>query len=611
MMPKDNAIGVILRAPGLFIIDYWWWFQKHGESSTLTQALVHFALLTSLVLLILPQSLLRTFYSHLLCFLFVGSAHALSYAYVREGSTNVGSLAYQAADAADHLVTEVVTDPSLLRQFLLLILHVVIALVVSCALQSPYKPMVPIIFCYSLPVMARMAHIPSESVKLIHDFSFAVMCVICLRFFVTNSTGHIYSAMTTLKGVYRPLVNTVTSFQALIDFLVSTISRIFAPSHFLVFWIISFCYRIVYQNEKATTRSSHEPNLYLVFLSAAANICSTPVSLIATTVTVSYASFCCLYLFKKFINTSGPRPILGPELPEAPGRPSHSGWEEGVTTLTLSILTGITEMKPEARMSVLTIILFVILSSLLQSMMELAEPIILSLSAYHGRNFFHHIKVLFICGFLFFFPLHLSLHLAQIFHNIDFWISVVLSTSILTSVQVLELVTVHCLLWYDATRSEPWNSLDEVVYYVRGITKVLEFFVAVSVVLVGLHEGPWSWTNAFILTIHCYFNVCQRLQQGLRSFLSRRRAVQKSANLPEATAEQLKEYHDVCAICFMEMVSPTASAVTPCSHYFHRVCLRRWLSFQDRCPLCATSVLGESTSTKNPSISPEQEEIGR
>ena len=87
-----------------------------------------------------------------------------------------------------------------------------------------------------------------------------------------------------------------------------------------------------------------------------------------------------------------------------------------------------------------------------------------------------------------------------------------------------------------------------------------------SVVVVGVYEGmtgPFSWTNTFILVVHCYFNVCQRLQQGLRSFLQRRRAVKKSSNLPNATSDQLLHHKDVCAICFMDMMSVSASVVTP------------------------------------------------
>jgi len=254
---------------------------------------------------------------------------------------------------------------------------------------------------------------------------------------------------------------------------------------------------------------------YVEVLSAAAGVCASPISLIGTAVAVAYMSFAVLSAIKAYLGTSQniPPPAQPPQAgldmnrPMFLGQQPHSGWEEGATTLLLAILTGVTDMKQQSRMAVLTIILFVVLSSLLQSMLEIAEPVILSLSAYHGRNVFHHVKVLLLCTFLFAFPLHVTYVLAQIF-PVDFWMAVVLSTSVLTSAQVLDLIVVHCLLWYDATREEPWAPLDEVVYYVRGITKIVEFFVATSVVVVGLYEGvtgQWSWTNAFILLVHCKY----------------------------------------------------------------------------------------------------------
>jgi len=385
------------------------------------------------------------------------------------------------------------------------------------------------------------------------------------------------------------------------DLTVSTLGKIFLPTHFLLFWIISFGVKlslILSSEEAAKDVVTGFKGWYILILSGAAAVCSSPISLFATSVTVTYVSSLLLSGVKVFLGTS-PHPLPGyhqmnnnRQEGQLHPRQTHTGWEEGATTLLLAFLTGITDMTDRSRMAVLTIILFVVLSSLLQSMLEIAEPVILSLSAYHGKNVFHHIRVLFLCGFLFLFPLHVTYVLSHIF-PVDFWLAVVLSTSLLTSAQVLDLLVVHCLLWYDATRNEPWDPLDEVVYYVRGVTKMIEFLVAFSVVVVGVYEaatGPWNWTNVFILLVHCYFNVYQRLQQGVRSFLQRRRAVNKSSNLPNATSEQLVLHRDVCAICFMDLVSVSTSVVTPCTHFFHRVCLRRWLSFQERCPICSGGI---------------------
>lgn len=167
---------------------------------------------------------------------------------------------------------------------------------------------------------------------------------------------------------------------------------------------------------------------------------------------------------------------------------------------------------------------------------------------------------------------------------------VVLSSCTLTSVQVFDLLVVHSLFLYDSVRFEPWENLDDIVYYTRAVTKVLEFFVAIFVVGMGLWEstsGKWNWVNASILLVHCYFNVWQRLQTGWRSFLLRREAAKKAKSLPAATQEQLAKLDDVCSICFGGM---TAACVTPCHHFFHRTCLRKWLYVQDKCPLCHSVV---------------------
>lgn len=124
----------------------------------------------------------------------------------------------------------------------------------------------------------------------------------------------------------------------------------------------------------------------------------------------------------------------------------------------------------------------------------------------------------------------------------------------------------------------------------RGIVKIIEFIIAVSVVAAGIYEASFnrfSWISILILIVHAYFNVIQRLNQGFRSFISRRKAANKSNQLPNATKEQLEELNDVCSICFVDLNNANTSIVTNCNHFFHRVCLRRWLSFgKDTCPMC-------------------------
>lgn len=625
----DTVTGVLLRTPGLFVIDYWYWFQRNksgAESSSFTTEMVaYFALANGFLLLLLPISLLRAFYSHFLCGALVLAAHLLSCCIVRIGTNDshpslipTPSLpVHPAAEAAEKMVGDVVADSAPVKLMSLLFLHVVIAMIVSCLLRRPTKPVLPILACYSLPVMARLADVPAHSIQILHNLCFVVIGLSLVRYFVCNSVVSLFSS---LKGTYNALVSSITSIQGLVELVISFVGKIFVPIHFLLFCVISFAIKL--QQISFSDTDHQSDTWFLTLLSVAAAVCDSPVSLLSVAVTVTYISHIFLTAVKLYLNSFGYRHHVfhsdndndpdqihphhiganNHRANQVQPRAMHTGWEEGVTTLLLAVLTGITELGQTARMAVLTIIFFVVISSLLQSMLEIAEPVILSLSAHHGKNLFHHLKVLLLCAFLFAFPLYITYVLTTVF-PVDFWLAVVLSTSLLTSAQVLDLVVVHCLLWFDATRAEPWDPLDEVVYHVRAFTKVVEFMVAFSVVVVGVYEGmigQWNWTNALILIVHCYFNVCQRFQSGLRSFIQRRRAVQKSCNLPAATLHQLHEYRDVCAICFMDMITVSTSVITPCSHFFHRVCLRRWLSFHDRCPLCAAPVISDALSKDLP-----------
>ena len=59
-------------------------------------------------------------------------------------------------------------------------------------------------------------------------------------------------------------------------------------------------------------------------------------------------------------------------------------------------------------------------------------------------------------------------------------------------------------------------------------------------------------------------------------------------SLEWATEEQLEQLNDVCCICYEELDS---AKVTKCNHYFHSVCLRKWLYVQDKCPMCHADIL--------------------
>lgn len=57
------------------------------------------------------------------------------------------------------------------------------------------------------------------------------------------------------------------------------------------------------------------------------------------------------------------------------------GMTEGITLLILSVQTGLIELQVIHRAFLLSIILFIVVASILQSMLEIADPIVLALGA--------------------------------------------------------------------------------------------------------------------------------------------------------------------------------------------------------------------------------------
>ncbi|GIY23468.1 RING finger protein 145 [Caerostris darwini] len=576
----EAAIGVIMRVPGLFLIDYWW---QQDDYKTLPHSMdlgeilnsvaTNLVLLHGFLLLLLPLRHVKALYTHFVSASIILSSHIVSSYYI---------------DMEINKLKKDIDDSYFLnKQIAMFVFHGCLGGLVSFLLKGPWIFSYPVFSVYVIPVIARMADLPADTLPFFQNFCDAITGFNVFLYI----TYQIPTIVDCAKLAYMDAL-TVTEVHGLGTFFILLWNKLFVPTHFALFWLIEFFIKLIgsmYQVEWLAWGDEW----YLILLTTISSICASPVTLVATSVSVSYLSFFILcstraYLqgFSAFFHDN----------------PMHSGWTEGLTLILLSIQTGLMEMKMPSRMAVMTIILFIVLSSLFQSMLEIAEPVVLALSASRSRSLLRHFRALSLCFALLIFPLYLTRVLSAVF-PIDFWMMVVLSSCMLTSVQVLDLLVVHSLFLYDSLRFEPWENLDEIVYYTRAVTKVMEFFVAIFVVGMGLWEstsGKWNLVNASILLIHCYFNVWQRLQNGWKSFLVRREAAKKAKSLPCATDEQLSQLDDVCSICFGSMKS---ACVTSCQHFFHRTCLRKWLYVQDKCPLChsvvSVQIIDDKKSTQD------------
>lgn len=52
----------------------------------------------------------------------------------------------------------------------------------------------------------------------------------------------------------------------------------------------------------------------------------------------------------------------------------------------------------------------------------------------------------------------------------------------------------------------------------------------------------------------------------------------------------------------------TSAKITRCRHYFHGVCLRKWLYVQDRCPLCHEIIMHQEPVPTEKVFEAEQNE---
>lgn len=251
----------------------------------------------------------------------------------------------------------------------------------------------------------------------------------------------------------------------------------------------------------------------------------------------------------------------------------------------LALQTGLTSLDREKRLVRLYRNFCLLFTAILHFVHNIVNPLLMSLSASHNPALHRHLRALAVCAFLIFFPVSLLVFLWSHF-TVSTWLLAVSVFSIEVIVKVLVSLAIYSLFLIDAYRSAFWEQFDDCVYIIRSFGNTVEF--AFGIIL--FFNGFWILVfesggaiRAIMMCIHAYFNIWCEAKAGWSVFMKRRTAVNKINSLPEANAEQLAQLDDVCAICYQEMQS---AKITQCNHYFHGVCLRKWLYVQDRCPLC-------------------------
>ena len=227
------------------------------------------------------------------------------------------------------------------------------------------------------------------------------------------------------------LVHTAHEIEALSlgHFAMDVWYRLFVPSQFFVFWLghcLAQLHALRMHPDLVQNSGVYSNEWYMVFLCAISQICDSPLTLTGTCVAMSYASSVVLSSTKIMVHS------YHAYLSE---QNVHAGLTEGLTMGLLAAQTGLIRIKMPQRLAAMSIILFVVVASLVQSIYETTEPMLLALSANKDRHVMRHVKILLLCVFLFLFPLYMTFILCYIF-DLNFWTLVVISTCVMTSVQV-------------------------------------------------------------------------------------------------------------------------------------------------------------------------------
>ncbi|XP_023178037.1 protein TRC8 homolog isoform X2 [Drosophila hydei] len=261
------------------------------------------------------------------------------------------------------------------------------------------------------------------------------------------------------------------------------------------------------------------------------------------------------------------------------------GTVSAVLFYILALQTGLTSLAPDKRFVRLCRNLCLLVTALLHFLHNIVSPILMSLSAARNPSRKRHVRALSVCAFLILMPVGLLYYLWT-HHSPSTWLLAVTAFSVEVIVKVLVSLATYTLFLLDARRQFFWEKLDDYLYYVRAFGNSVEFCFGILLFI----NGAWILVfesggaiRAIMMCIHAYFNIWCEARAGWSVFMKRRSAVHKISALPEATPAQLQAFDDVCAICYQEMYS---AKITRCRHFFHGVCLRKWLYVQDRCPLC-------------------------
>uniref|UniRef100_A0A6A7G797 Protein TRC8 homolog n=3 Tax=Hirondellea gigas TaxID=1518452 RepID=A0A6A7G797_9CRUS len=356
--------------------------------------------------------------------------------------------------------------------------------------------------------------------------------------------------------------------------------RLNVPNVLRLFWILRVANFLVF----SVAKHLHELDsfslftllnpviLYSLFKSTLTYGCDTVIALLGMTSIVYYVSHYIGVFFQMLLLTG-----------EDDDR--NMGTVSAILFFVLAEQSGLTVLENEKRYIRLCRNFCLLFTAMLYFVHNMVNTVLMSLSASRNPSVYRHARALGVCSILLLLPLSLLYALWSVF-TLSTWLLAVSAFSVQVIIKTLVTVLLYTLFLADAYDSLLLDNLDDYVYYIKAFGNTIEFLFGI----VLFFNGLWIYffesggaIRALMMCVHAYINIWCEAKNGWSAFIKRRNAVNKIASIPNATRKQLQEHNDVCAICFQML---TAAKITKCKHFYHEICLRKWLYVQDTCPLC-------------------------
>ena len=445
--------------------------------------------------------------------------------------------------------------------------------------------------CALMPMICRLLAFPPKYLKSIP--------AVCVLFMATEFQilliTQLQSVIQAFKRAYMTTRYMLRTY-GVQTFVEMQWVRLHVPSALRVFWITRFTYQVIkFLIEKSAENiqqsggniedyvvpiSLSVSDVYLIVQDVLISGCETVIALLGMTSIVSYITHYVGLGFASYIGTDNEED-------------RNMGTMSAILFFILALQTGLTGMDPEKRLVRLYRNFCLLSTAILHFVHSMVHPQLMNISASRNLSTVKHGRALSMCLFLVGFPCWFLTYLWA-HHDISTWLLAVTAFSVEVIVKVFTSLLVYTLFMIDAYREQFWEKLDDYVYYIKSTGNTIEFLFGLFLFC----NGAWimifesgGTIRAVMMCIHAYFNIWVQAKEGWKVFMKRRTAVNKINSLPLATEEQLNQHNDVCAICYQDLLS---ARMTQCNHYFHGVCLRKWLYVQDRCPLCHEFIYREA-----------------